>query len=48
MNKMQKKFEAYTDASRYSLVGCLTQDYVVNRLEGKGGIAYVSKAFNKT
>lgn len=38
----------YTDASGYSMEGCLMQNQVVNGVEGKKVIAYISKAFNKS
>ena len=42
-----KMLEVYTDASGMSMGGCLMQDQVVNGVERKRVIAYVSKAFNK-
>ena len=39
--------EVYTDASGISMGGCLMQDQVVNGVEQKRVIAYVSKAFSK-
>ena len=39
--------EVYTDASGFCMGGCLMQAQIVNGMEKKRVIAYVSKAFNK-
>lgn len=43
-----RTLDASTDARGYSLGGCLMQDQVVNKVEGKRMIEHVSKTFNKT
>ena len=42
-----KMLEVYTDASGYSMGGCLMQKQMVDGAEQERVIAYVSKAFNK-
>ena len=43
-----RPLEVYTDASGYCMGGCLMQDQVLDGIERKRVIAYVSKAFSAT
>src|SRR5678815_3045050 len=43
-----KPLEVYTDASGYCMGGCLMQEQVIDGIERKRVIAYVSKAFSMT
>ena len=43
-----KPLEVYTDASGYCMGGCLMQEQVIEGIERKRVIAYVSKAFSMT